>query len=341
MVNPYVYQEPLKGRAGFFGRHSELMRVSSRIAADRPQSVSVVGAPLTGKTSMLNWLNDPAAQAEYLDDPAQYVFLFLGLRTQSPGNPQTFFAQLDAALRQGGHGDMAHSYQGFDGLVRRLMQEGRKLVVFCDDFELVTSNQGFPLDFFSFMRSIANSNNVCYVTTSPAPLQQLCYTTDIEESPFFNIFTTVNLEPLKEEEARRLVEEPAREAGAPFAEEVEWILKLAGAWPYLLQLTASAAFEARASGSLKEKALEERAFKEARGFFERIWAEHFPEAQQEVMRAVCTGKGVEQRHQYAAEALARRGYLHRAGEGYAFRVGLLERFVREQYQRGFWRRWFR
>lgn len=341
MVNPYSYQAPLKGRAGFFGRHSELMRISSRIAADRPQSVSVVGAPLTGKTSMLNWLTDPAAQAEYLDDPAQYVFLFLGLRAQTPDTPQTFFAQLDAALRQGGHGDMAPTYNGFDGLVRRLMQEGRKLVVFCDDFELVTSNRGFPLEFFSFMRSVANSNDVGYVTTSPAPLQQLCYTTDIEESPFFNIFTTVNLEPLKEEEARRLVEASTQEAGAPFAEEVEWILRLAGTWPYLLQLTASAAFEARASGSLNEKMLEERAFKEARGFLERIWAEHFPEAQQEVMRAVCAGKEVAPRQQYAAEALERRGYLYKTGEGYAFRVGLLERFVREQSRGGFLRRWFR
>lgn len=340
MVNPYSYKAPLKGRAGFFGRHSELMRVSSRVAAGRPQSVSVVGAPLTGKTSMLNWLNDPAAQAEYLDDPAQYVFLFLGLRAHAPDTPQTFFAQLGAALQQGGHGDMVPTYKGFDGLVRRLMQEGRKLVVFLDDFELVTSNRGFPLEFFSFMRSVANSSDVGYVTTSPAPLQQLCYTTDIEESPFFNIFTTVNLEPLKEEEARRLVVAPAQEAGAPFAEEVEWILRLAGAWPYLLQLTAGAAFEARTGGSLKEKALEERAFKEASGYFERIWAEYFPEAQQEVLRAVCAGKEVAPRHQYAAETLERRGYLYKTEEGYAFRVGLLERFVREQGGGGFLRRWF-
>jgi serine/threonine-protein kinase len=341
MANPYVYQTPIVGRAGFFGRHSELTRISSRIAADRPQSVSVVGTPRSGKTSMLNWLNDAGSRAEYLGDPAQYVFLFLRLRAQPPGDPPSFFAQLDAALRQGSHGGMAATYSGFDGLVRRLMQEGRKLVVCCDDFEQVTANQGFPLDFFSFMRSIANSNNVGYLTTSPLPLQQLCHTEDIEESPFFNIFTTVNLEPFDEEEARRLVEEPARQTGAPFAGEVEWILRLAGAWPYFLQLTASAAFEARARGALNEKTLEERAFKEAKGFLERLWGEHFPEAQQEVMRAVCAGKGVEPRHQYAAETLERRGYLRREGEGYTFRVGLLERFVREQGQWGFWRRWFR
>ena len=341
MPNPYVYKEPLKGRQGFFNRNSEITRVTSRIAADRPQSISIVGAPRAGKTSLLNYLYDPESRAGYLDDPPRYLFLLLKLMEVPPDSPPAFFALVDAALQQEGEGSMKPTYEGFEELVKRLMQEARKLIVFCDDFGLVTSNSKFPLDFFSIMRSVANSNDVGYVTTSYAPLQQLCYTPDIEESPFFNIFTTVNLEPFKDEEARRLVEAPAREAGEPFATETEWILKLAGAWPYLLQLTASLAFEARVNGRLEREALGAQAFKEAREFMETNWAGgHFPEAQQEVMRAVLAGKEVELRYQFDAESLERRGLLRREGKGYVFSAGLWERFVKEQGSGRFWKRLF-
>ncbi len=160
MANPYVYREPLKGQRGFYNRLSELNRVASRIAADRPQSVSVVGGPRTGKTSLLNYLRDPAQQAQYLGEPSGYVFVCLYLKEERPDNPEAFFSQVQADLRRSGQGDLTPSYSGFSELVKQLMQEGRKLVVFCDDFDQVTLHRGFPVDFFSFMRSIANSNDV-------------------------------------------------------------------------------------------------------------------------------------------------------------------------------------
>ena len=99
MTNPYVYNEPLNGQEGFCNRASEITRISSRIAADRPQSVSIVGQQRMGKTSLLNLLCDPAAQAEYLDDPAQYVILCLKLKEQPPDNPEAFFAHMETTLQ--------------------------------------------------------------------------------------------------------------------------------------------------------------------------------------------------------------------------------------------------
>lgn len=340
MNNPYVYREPLKGRAGFYNRISELTRIISRSAADGPQSVSVVGPPRTGKTSLINYLCDPAQRAQDLDDPSRYVYLCLYLREDPPGSPEAFFARMQAALQRSGQGAMGPGYDGFLALVEQLMQEGRKLVLFLDDFDQVTLHRGFPLDFFSFMRSIANSNDVGYVTTSYEPLQQLCYAPAVGESPFFNIFTTVNLEAFEPEEALKLVERPAREAGSPFGQEVDWILELGGTSPYLLQLTASVAFEERAQGRLDRELLAARAFGEAREYLELIWEKHFPRAQLAVLRALATGKVVERRHQHAAGTLERRGYLRRNGEGYLFTSALLKRFVKEGERGGFWKRLF-
>jgi len=53
------------------------------------------------------------------------------------------------------------------------------------------------------MRSMANTYNVAYVTTSSETLQKLCVLKDVEESPFFNIFTNIALKPLSAAEVRQ------------------------------------------------------------------------------------------------------------------------------------------
>ena len=73
MPNPYSYEGAIQGAEGFRNRASEITRITSRIAAERPQSVSVVGSGRSGKSSLVNYLLDPSVQAEYLDDPSQYL----------------------------------------------------------------------------------------------------------------------------------------------------------------------------------------------------------------------------------------------------------------------------
>ena len=340
MDNPYVHRRPLAGNAEFLNRTSEIMRISSRVGADRPQSVSIVGEPRIGKTSLLNWLYDPASQKEYLDVPASYVTLLLSFGAEPLTSPEAFFRLVQSVFESTNNGTMTPSYDGFNDLVKRLMQEGRKLVLFCDDFGVVTQHRGFPLDFFSFMRSVANSNDVGYVTTSSAPLQKLCHTEDIEDSPFFNIFTTVNLESFKAEEARRLVEEPAQAAGHPFEQETEWVLELGGNLPYLLQATSSIAFDARANGPIQQKALRESATREVRGYLETLWNEAFSEAEQEVMRRLASDKPVDRRLEFAAEALERSGHLRKAGPDYEIAAGLFSSFVKDQGSGGLLKRLF-
>ena len=62
--------------------------------------------------------------------------------------------------------------------------------------------------------------------------------------------------------------------------------------------------------------------------------------QQEVLRAVCAGKEVDRRQEYAAESLERRGHLTKRDGEYAMRAELLERFVKERGNGGFWKRLF-
>ena len=334
-ANPYTYNGALAGRDNFYNRVSEIMRVTARITTDRPQSVSIVGGAKSGKTALLDYLTDEAVRAEYLDDPQAYVFLCLSLGDNPPDSPETFFAQIADAWAQTGEPAMEPSGDGFSKAVKQLMASKRSLVLFCDDFGVITQNSRFPLDFFSFMRSVANSSDVGYVMTSSAPLQELCHTQDIEDSPFFNIFTTVNLEPFKPEDARQLVAESAERAGQPFAEQIDWILELAGGSPYLLQLTAHCAF---AHPDLKRDKLAEVAYKEAEKYLDELWKHQFSAAERDVLSAVQANKKIEPRLMYATEDLQHQGYLRQGTDGLAFEFGLLERFVAGQG--GFWKKLF-
>ena len=301
----------------------------SRIAAERPQSVSVVGPTQTGKSSLINCLFDLAAQEEYLDDPSMYVLLPLRMQYDTPATPEAFFERVRLALGYAGVERMSPDYDGFSDVVCNLMSEERRMILFLDDFGEVTKNEGFPFDFFSFMRSIANSYDVGYLTTLSRPLHTLCHTQDIEESPFFNIFTMVNLEPFSDKEARRLVTEPAAVAGQDFAEEVEQILGLAGRHPYLLQVASSLAFEARGNGeALNEDTLAERAFDISRPYLQRIWAE-LSESERQVLAAVSAGTPIDRRDQYAMESLQRYGLLQAGDDGPGFAAALVKRCAQE------------
>jgi hypothetical protein len=324
MPNPYNYESPLDGRATFYGRSSELTRIASRIAAERPQSVSVVGPTQTGKSSLVNYFFDPDVQADYLEGQTTHVLLRLRLSMDTPATPAEFFERVSQSLKFAGV-EMVPSQDGFSDVVRQLMSEERRMIVFLDDFGEVTRNAGFTLDFFSFLRSIANGSDVAYLTTSSRPLNTLCHTQDIEESPFFNIFTTVNLDPFSEADARRLVTEPAAAAGSPFGDEIEPILELSGRHPYLLQVAASVAFDSRAAGQVfSVSAQSERVYEISRGYLNRVW-EELSEPQRQVLAAVSAAKPVERRHQYAVESLERLGLLQTDGGDPEFAAGLVRR----------------
>jgi eukaryotic-like serine/threonine-protein kinase len=339
MDNTFVYGEPLSGERGFYNRRSEIMRVASRIGADRPQSVSIVAEPRMGKSSLLNWLRNPDVRSQYLEDPGSCVILYMDLGNAATSQPGEFFASLSETWQQTGEERFDPSFDGFSSMVRALMAEGRRLLLFLDDFGLVTQNSGFPLGFFSFMRSVANSNDVGYVTTSTSDLQKLCHTQDIEESPFFNIFTTVHLEPFKEQDALTMVTELAA-ACCDSIDEPQWVADLAGGSPYLLQLAGHQAVELQRRGKLSRDALADAAYRAGRAHMEELWDDNMSPVQQEVMRGVQQGAAVERKQEYAAESLERRGHLKRTESGYAVRAELMSRFVSENGSGGIWKRIF-
>ena len=224
MDNPYNYNSPVLNREDFFGRSTIISKIYSRIGANRPQSISLVGDAKIGKSSLLWYLAQPETKEHYLNNPESYIYFYIPVVDKGDLNFENFseffwniiLSDIDKYVQLE---DKTPSYDLFKKIVERLTQNQKKIILFFDDFHLTTQNESFPLEFFSFLRSLANNYNMAYVTTSYLDLQQLCVSKEVEESPFFNIFTNLSLKPLEELEAFQLIEEPAQRLGVKLSEE--------------------------------------------------------------------------------------------------------------------------
>src|SRR5260370_21477128 len=132
----------------------------------------------------------------------------------------------------------------FSRAIDRVMDLKKKLVFLLDEFDYVSRNEHFDLNFFNFLRSIAHNRALSFVTASTKSLLDLCDKSVIS-FPFFNIFNVLNLGVLTRDEALELIRVPSDRAGCSLLDDRQFILELAGTHPFLLQLACFLVFEAR------------------------------------------------------------------------------------------------
>lgn len=316
MRNPYLNRVAIKDTTQFYGRRKEAARIFSRIGASRPQSVAIVGGRKIGKSSLLNYIYAPEVRSRMLDGN-EYLFVFMDLQQKRFQSMEGFFADLilgvGDALAEAGAEPIEVKGSDFDGVRRLFTQLHRrkhKLICLLDEFDVITSNRAFNLDFFAFLRSAANNYDVAYITSSASDLQELCHTDQIADSPFFNIFTNIYLRPFSPEEARELIAEPSRQAGLPLEDYRQQILELAGYFPFFLQIACANFFDHLLEYNTVSdiKKIEEGFLDEARVHFRYIW-EHLHEEEREVIDSFLSGLGIPKSKEHIFEELRRSGYF--------------------------------
>ena len=245
--NPYLNRNMIRDMRLFFGRKKEIATIYSRLGAARPQSVSIVGERRIGKSSLLYHINDQERRRAYLKDCTSYIFIFMDFQEKRRGSVQEFFGSIFAALKTEAGGKIGPlpkpGYDGFKGVCEKLDRKGMKLVLLFDEFESITKNKNFEPEFFAFLRSLANNYNVAYVTSSVKNLQELCHNREISDSPFFNIFSNLNLTAFTENEARQFVSQPSKNAGHPLEEHFDTVVELAGFFPFYMAIACSILFD--------------------------------------------------------------------------------------------------
>ena len=166
-VNPYLHRTTILDDHAFFGRQRELTTVFARIDAVVPQSVSIVGERRVGKSSLLRALLRRWKTS--LQRPDEFVFIFLDLQEIVHADVPQFFSvlmeEIGLACRDRAITEQAPTYENMRKLVAQLDRSRLKLVVLLDEFESVTQNPNFTLEYFSFLRSLPNNYGVSFIVT--------------------------------------------------------------------------------------------------------------------------------------------------------------------------------
>jgi hypothetical protein len=308
MIDP---EAPVRDPADFVGQAGLVRRIFSRIGAERPQSVAVIGGRHSGKTSLLSYVANPGVRGRSLDAADRYLFVQPCGDCSAVPDPERFLAALLGQLPAGPAG-AGNRYEAVRHAIERLHGAGRRLVVLLDDFHLVTGSDRFPLEFFSFLRSMANNFNLAYVTTSFLELQKLCAVKDVQESPFFNIFTNLHLGMLSPAEAAGFVASLAGvERGA--AERVAaWL----GGSPYLAKRAAARIAAAGDGVPGDEAGLERLLYPEAAPYFEEVVA-LLPPAALRPLQALARGRQPEAAEGHHVAPLVKQGLLAESDNGLA------------------------
>jgi class 3 adenylate cyclase len=335
-INPYFNRAMIRDINDFYGREKEVARIYSRIRSAHPQSVSIVGARRIGKSSLLNFIYQEQNRQKYLKNNEQYKFIFIDFQERKkislPEFFGTLFDLLSTELHQQVRIQETPSYEGFKNVMARIQQEGLKLILLFDEFDSITQNLNFDMEFFAFLRALANRYDVAYIMSSGRHLQTLCHTREIADSPFFNIFASLYLGVFTINEAKELITLPSKSAGIPLEEHTDFLLDVGGIYPFFLQIACCALFEYLQNedtlDDIGRKEVCENIMEEAEPHLEYIWG-RMDEIEHQICQHIASGKRVDERELSTIRNLVKQGYVLENQDGLKMFSSLFTKWILE------------
>jgi hypothetical protein len=268
------------------------------------------------------------------------IMVFLDLQEQKGMSMESFVRTLMGIARyelrdRVDISDCALSLDGVKDLVQRLDKNGFRLAILLDEFDCVTTNPNFDLEFFSFLRFLANHYDVAYLTSSARDLQALCHTKEISDSPFFNIFSTLRLSSFPRDEAEELIRVPSQRVGLPLEQHVDRILDISGLFPLYIQMTCSYAIEYLQEHPGQQPDFEQirRNFYEEAKFHYRYMWETFDAHERSAVLRVARNKKIPDALRHVVGELEGKRYVEPAARGGKLFSSTFEEFVKREGER--------
>lgn len=253
--NPFQYGNPITEPMRFAGRQLEAREIFSRLG--NMESSSVLGERRIGKTSFLKYISHASTVRKFGLDPDRYLFIFVDLQGYDRQETSDSFwrdvlAEIEAQAKDDRLQNTVAETRAQPSLGTRELadlldstgRQGQGVVLLLDEFEQVTSNPNFNLDFFNSLRSLASHHSLALITSSRRELVELCYSREIASSSFFNIFANIDLGLLTPDEGRELLDKAL--AGTPVSfdqAERRYLQQMTGRQPFFLQMAAHFLFE--------------------------------------------------------------------------------------------------
>ena len=330
MPNPYLWRTTITNPQCFYGRKEEIEAIYERIKSEDPQSTAVISERKMGKSSLLYYVYHE--REKYLVDPEKYLFIFIDLQGETINSRDDFFRvlldKLNERLRDNIVVDKkVDSYETIRKIVSELDKAECKLILFLDEFDLLVRKESIPPELYENLRSLAGMYAVAYITaTVKSPIELA----KEYGSPFFNIFFEEPLGPFSKEAAIELIEVPSAREGVPLKKEAEFVLDIAGLYPYFIQIACSILFRYKTKKEHLRKSdydeIREKFMKDAGYQFEHIWR-HLNKEEKEVLLKVVKSKSISERKKYVLEDLRRKGYVIKKGKGHKIFSSIFKDFV--------------
>lgn len=315
MKNPYWNRNVIKDPKDFSGRKKEIRQIFDAIGIQHPQSILILGERKTGKSSLLNYILHSKKEKQKLPHPERYIFAFVDFQK----NPnitvneswEMLYKELKGKLPKRIRIERVKDYETFADMVETLDNLGYKLILLFDEIDSILMNKKFEEDFFSYHRSLANEYDVAYIVSMEKGLEKLPQ--ELLGSPFFNIFITVRLGSFQKDEALELITGPSAKEGISLEDDIDFILKNAGLFPFFIQILCSALFEYKKKHGKKidkkgyKQVLEKFREKSTR-HFKYYWG-NFSLEEKGVLIDIARGKEVKEEKRLVVGDLMQKGYI--------------------------------
>ncbi len=259
--NPFICGGPVPP-SHFIGREREVRMIFDQIASPAPGSVAISGDRRMGKTSILQYVCDPAIIERWGLPEDRYVFLLLDCGSIGDFTPSNFWQRVLGLLRRTTQDHtLAEAirtivtkpevhYEDFEIILDEVHRIGQVLVLLLDEFEWVINveDERSTLIFLGNLRALINRQPrvLSLITATRQELTELCRPLKFSTSPFYNSFVFQRLKPFTEANVNQLVDEALKQTTVQFSpDERAYICKIGGFHPYLVQRAASLIFDAK------------------------------------------------------------------------------------------------
>lgn len=301
----YIVGHPIKHPGDFYGRFPQKKRFFEIISGPQTQSVTILGARRSGKTSFLRHVAHPDVMKQYLKQSEKYIMVYVDVSAcKTPGEfYQRTIKKLNQALPNVERvnlwaAPMQNEVTMFH-LESVLCQfPNQRIILLLDEFDKIRAGH-FTQDFLTELRALASvwEYELACVTASYCDLYQLGADVGLPPtSPFYNIFypTPIYMDGIARERLEQLIRLPAERLNCPFEPgEIEKILLFAGTLPFFVQATASAWVNLKRSPlPFDEEAVFSQLVSDLSSYFLQWWRQ-FSKIEQEVLVAIAQQRDVE------------------------------------------------
>ena len=240
-TTPFIAGPPIVQPHRFFGREQELTRIFGWWRVEPLAHVTLIGPRRSGKTSLLRHLqaivtSPPAAlrvkqKQDWLPNSQRYRWVWVDFQDPRMRRQERLLSHLLTGF--GLTPPTPCSLENFMD-VACSHQWQTPVIVLMDELGAGLVAPELDQPFWWALRALTQATDGQLAFAIAAHDSPIRLAEDQgKTSPFFNIFTTLEVEPFTQGEALALVMSSPR----PFAaQEIEWMLAQSGCWPFLLQI---------------------------------------------------------------------------------------------------------